>query len=133
VCLPNYTLAGSHCELCGSPEARQAGRAVALTFIVLVLAAIWWFVSLRPLLALFRKPKPARVNEPRGVSTTPTPAAVSTPALPRRLGRLLRRFRRGVSRTRSAFRSQIVLVVGFLKIIITFYQARSCDDAGRAR
>jgi hypothetical protein len=53
ICLPNYTRAGDQCVICDNESELQTRRTVAIVGVVAFFICVWYFIAIKPLLALF--------------------------------------------------------------------------------
>lgn len=118
----------------------RAGRIAATVTILVVVLSIWWVVSLQPLLELFKSYR-KRVQKPKGPSditilqpigecdedrdeTQPGSKCLSVTGrkfLVRQAGQLKEKVQK-LDEKRKEAKNEVIIIVGILKIIITFYQ-----------
>ena len=127
VCLPNYTMAGTSCVFCEPSTSVQlkTGRIAATVAIVVFFLIVWWIVSLKPLLHLLNAFYFKKCVVPN-VTESHWPAFVDVPSDKILSWPPLRTFFSNqlliLDEMRKESRSKLVILVGILKIIITFYQ-----------
>ena len=99
LCAENYTHSGSKCVLCDPEPTLRAGRTAGLVVAVLAFLAVFYFVSLAPLVELVRGEKQREEAAP---------------------------WRQSLNRFMQGMKPQVSMFVGIVKILLTFYQVTSC-------
>ena len=99
VCQDNFTHSGNQCILCGSEESLQAGRISGVVLLVLAFLVVWFFISIRPFMDLANPPPPKDDAAEAG-------------------------WIQDVAAKLKEF--QLPVMMGILKILLTFYQVTSC-------
>ena len=107
VCLENYTHSGTRCIVCGSDESLRAGRIVGVVSLVLAFLASWGFVSVAPFVSIVRQ-------------APPTPPSSRRTSL---VETIKGKFEKLANKIKT---SQLPIIMGILKILMTFYQVTSC-------